>query len=530
MAYAFRAAVAGIAALGIGALDLAAAAPAAAQTLRIMQYIDAPHFDVQRTTWGPGGSIGNMTQSTLVAMDWDGKQVHPYLAKSWEISPDGKTYTFKLRDDVTFCSGKKFSAQDVVYTFERLQSPETKGPFAWRAGSIKGLRAIDAHTVAYELNEPFSDLLLQLTMFTNNILNKETVDALGRDYGTKGIDGTGPWCLVSWQPRTETLMRRNDAYKWGPAMFKNPGPVKYERLSVRIMPEDSARVAAMMSGQFDFTASFPAAFIPQARANPNLVVEKVDSNFQHLYYGYKITRPMVSDARVREAMNIAIDRAQIVKGVLLGNADPAYTYVAPKALDYSAKSEGIIREDLERAKKLLDEAGWVPGPDGIRVKDGIRLEPKVYVTGGGNSVKVGEAIQGLLRRVGVDWRLHVWDSTIAPVKMAEQDYEIWSVTVPYLTAGDLLALYFDSKNIPTPNRMNWKDAQTDTWLAAGKGALTPQAKAEAFGMVQERVTREHLWMPVANVTLYTVHHKRVKNARGHPQYAIGFYKGLDFTP
>ena len=513
------------------AAGLALAAPAAeAQTLRIMQYIDAPHFDPQRTTWGPGGSIGNMTQSTLVAMDWDGKTVHPYLAKSWDISPDGRTYTFKLRDDVTFCSGKKFTADDVVYTFTRLKSPETKGPFAWRAGEIKSLTAVDAHTVAYELKEPYSDLLLQLTMFTNNIINKAVVEELGREYGTKGIDGTGPWCFVSWQPRTETVMRRHDAYKWGPAMFKNPGPVKYERLSVRIMPEDSARVAAMMSGQFDFTASFPAAFIPQARANPNLVVEKIESNFQLLYYGYKTSRPMVADARVREAMNIAIDRAQIVKGVLLGNADPSFTYVAPKALDYNPATATIVKEDVERAKKLLDEAGWVPGADGIRVKDGLRLEPKVYVTGGGNSVKVGEAIQGFLRRVGIDWKIQVWDSTIAPVKMGEQDYEIWSVTVPYLSAGDILSLYFDSRNIPTPNRFNWRDEQTDKLLAMANGALTPQAKEQAFGQLQERVMKEHLMMPVANITLYTVHHKRVKNARGHPQYAIGFYKGLDFTP
>ena len=516
------------AALSVGLLLAASAAQA--QTLRIMQNIDAPLFDPQRTTWGPGGSIGNMTQSTLLAMDWDGKTAHPYLAKSWEISPDGRTYTFKLRDDVTFCSGKKFTAEDVVYTFTRLKAPETRAPFGWRAGEIKGLRAIDAHTVSYELSEPYSDLPLQLTMFTNNIINKDVVEELGKDYGTKGIDGTGPWCFVSWQPRTETVMRRHDAYKWGPKMFQNPGPVKYERLSVRIIPEESARVAAMMSGQFDFTATFPATFIAQAKANPNLVVEKVDSNFQLLYYGYKTTRPMVADARVREAMNIAIDRAQIVRGVLLGNADPSLTYVAPNALDYNPATAGIVKEDLERAKKLLDEAGWVPGPDGIRVKDGIRLEPKVYVTAGGNSVKVGEAIQGFLRRIGVDWKLQAWDSTIAPVKMGEQDYEIWSVTVPYISAGDLMALYFDSRNIPTPNRMNWKDERTDRLLAEAKGALTAAGRARAFGQVQDLVTRQHLWMPVANITLFTVHNKRVKNARGHPQYAIGFYKGLDFTP
>ena len=509
---------------------LALAGTARAQTLRIMQSIDAPHFDGQRTTWGAAGNISNMTQSGLVALDWDGKTAIPYLAKSWEISPDGRTYTFKLRDDVTFCSGKKFTAEDVVYTFTRLKSPEVRAPFGWRAGEIKELRAIDAYTVAYELTDPFSDLLLQLTMFTANIINRDSVEALGKDYGIAGIDGTGPWCFVSWQPRTETVMRRNDAYRWGPKMFANPGPVKFERLSMRIIPEESSRVAAMLGGQFDFTSTFPAAFIPQAKAMPSLTVQKVEPNFQLLYFGYKASRPMVADARVREAMNIAINRAEIVKGVLLGNAETAFTYADNEALDFNPKTTGMIREDLERAKKLLDDAGWKLGSDGIREKDGMKLAPKVYMTAGANSVKVGEAIQGFLRRIGVDWKLQAWDSTIAPVKMGEQDYEIWSVTVPYLSAGDIMSLYFDSRNIPTPNRMNWKDEETDRWLGLAKAALNPQDKALNFGLVQEKVTREHLWMPVANINMYVVSNKRIKNVRGHPLYAIGFFKGLDFTP
>ena len=504
--------------------------PGAAQTLNMMKSIDAPHYDAQRTTWGPTSDIVNMFQDTLVALDWDGKTPIPYLARSWTVSPDGKLYTFRLRDDVTFCSGKKFTAEDVVYSFKRLTSPEIKGPFAWRAGTIKDLRAPDPYTVEYELAEPFSELLLQLTMFTNVIHNKDSVEALGKDYGVKSADGTGPWCFESWQPRTQIVLKRHDAYKWGPSMFRNAGPVKFERMQIKIIPEESSRVASMMSGRFDFTGAFPTSFIPQARANPNLVVTKAEPNFQLLYYGYKSTRPMVADARVREAMNIAINRAQIARGTLLGNADPAYTFVDPAALDFNPATAGIIKEDVERARKLLDEAGWKPGPDGIRVKDGMRLEPKVYVGANTNSSKVAEAIQGYLRQIGVDWRIQAWDATIAPIKMGEQDYEIWSVTVPYISAGDLMALYFDSRNIPTPNRMNWKDEQTDKWLAAAKAALNAQDKALNFGMVEERVTQEHLWMPVANITLYTVANKRVKNARGHPQYAIGFYKGLDFTP
>src|SRR5215468_5557353 len=114
-----------------------------AQTLRMMKFIDAPHYDGQRTTWSPTSDIVNMFQDTLVALDWDGKTVIPYLAKSWTISEDGRLYIFKLRDDVQFCSGKKFTAEDVVFSFKRLTSPEIKGPFAWRAGTIKDLRAPD---------------------------------------------------------------------------------------------------------------------------------------------------------------------------------------------------------------------------------------------------------------------------------------------------------------------------------------------------------------------------------------------------
>src|SRR5262245_66644006 len=103
---------------------IAAASDGGAQTLKVMRAIDAPHYDAQRTTWAPTADIVNMIQDTLVALDWDGKTPIPYLAKSWTTSPDGKLYTFKLRDDVQFCSGKKFTAEDVVYSFKRLKDPE----------------------------------------------------------------------------------------------------------------------------------------------------------------------------------------------------------------------------------------------------------------------------------------------------------------------------------------------------------------------------------------------------------------------
>jgi peptide/nickel transport system substrate-binding protein len=497
------------------------------QTLTLMRGLDPPHYDAQRTTaWG-AADIVNMIQDTLVALDWDARTPIPYLAKSWQISPDGRTYTFKLRDDVTFCSGKKFTADDVIYTFKRLQDPKTNSPAAWRAGKIKALRAPDPYTVEYELEEPYSGLLLQLTTFNTVIINRDSVEKLGKDYGVNGVDGTGPWCFVSWQPRNETALRRHDAYHWGPAMYRNPGPVHFDRLVLRIVPEDSSRVAAMLAGTFDYTDHFPQSYIDQAIAAPMLRVEEAKPVFSLAYFGFKTTRDMVSDRRVREAMDIAINRAEILKGVMLGHGDASFAYVHPDALDYDPKTADMIKEDVANANRLLDEVGWRLGSDGIREKDGVKLAPTVYIPAGSSLVKLAEAIQGYMRRIGVDWRIHAWDETIIFAKEAEQDYEIWGAGQGYSSAGDLMAFCFDSHNIPLPNRSNWNDAETDAWLHAGRVALQDDDRARNYALVQEKVTAEHLFMPVVNLPGFEVTNQRLKGARPHMAYAHTFYKGLD---
>ena len=161
----------------------------------------------------------------------------------------------------------------------------------------------------------------------------------------------------------------------------------------------------MMAGTYDYTSQFPTAFIAQAKATPMLQVQEARPNFQLLFFGFKTAREMVSDRRVRQAMSIAINRAELAKGVLLGNAEPAFTYVHPDALDYDPKTAGLIKEDVALANRLLNDAGWkLVG--GIREKDGIKLAPKVYVIANSDFVKIAEAIQGYLRRIGIDWRIY----------------------------------------------------------------------------------------------------------------------------
>ena len=325
-------------------------------------------------------------------------------------------------------------------------------------------------------------------MFTNVIHNKESVEALGKDYGVKGADGTGPWCFDSWQPRTQIVLRRHDAYRWGPSMYKNKGPVKFEKLVIKIVPEDSSRVAAMMAGQFDTTHQFPQQFIAQAKTAPMLTVTQAKPNFQLLYFGFKTSRPMVADKRVREAMSIAINRAEIAKAILLGNADPAFTFVDPTALDF-AESTRKHGQGGRRARQEAAGRGRLEARRRRRAREGRRQAACPRSTTPRPATR--RASPRPSRATCADRR-----ALAAPAlgldhraaKMAEQDYEIWSVTVPYLSAGDLMNIYFDSRNIPTPNRMNWKDAETDEWLRLGRAALSDAERFKYYELVQKKVT------------------------------------------
>ena len=513
------------------ALVLALTVSATAQTLTMLRNIDAPHYDPARTSAGATTEISFLIGDTLVGLDYDLKTVTPLLANSWTVSPDGKLYTFKLRDDVTFCSGKKMTAADVVYSFKRVLDPETRAPFLWRMGPVKEVRAPDPYTVESELTAPYGELLLQLTNFQATVVNKENVEALGKDFGVKGIDGTGPFCFQSWEPRNHVTATRHAAYKWGPPIYQNRGPAKYERVIWKIVPEEAARLAAMASGQVDLTYSMPDQYLPQLSKMPNLQVLRPEADLRLFYLGFKITRDNVSDVRVRRALSMAIDRKQMVDSIYFGNGEPATTFMHPKTPNFDPAAESPFnRYDPAASAALLDEAGWKLGTDGFRYKDGNKLTIQLYGFAGGRSPKVAEATQGFWRKIGVDLRLQMWDGTIVFAKLAQQDYDMWSIAFPYSSAGDALRLYFHSGNIPTPNRMNWKDPETDRLLDIGNTALDPKDRFAALSQVQKIVQEQALWVPLVHEGLALVVNKRVKNIRAHHVYTSMVYKLLDATP
>ena len=516
--------------LVVAAVTAAAAmtvgAPAFAQkTVTIVREIDTDRYDPHKSTSRSGGEVIYMMGDTLVNLDFDMKTLKPGLATSWTVSPDGLTYTFKIRDDVSFCSGKKLTAKDVVATYERWLDPETKGLVKWRMGDVDKVSAPDDTTVEYKLKKPFSELLYQMTQYFHTILNVDQTKQLGADFGVKGFDGTGPYCFESWTPRDSTVITKHAGYKWGPPIYDYT-EAQVDKVIWKVVPEENTRVTAMQAGQADITQYVPYWALKDLQADKKLSVTKAENYFWTYFIGFKVDHELVSDVRVRKAINLAVDQKAITDAVTFGFAEPADTFLQPAVLDFNPKlNKAIYGENVKQAEALLDEAGWKKGPDGFRTKDGKKLAPVIYGISGAFK-EIAEAVQGDLRKIGVDLQIQLFDSTVAWGKLATQEFDAFGMSFPYVSAGDALNLYFRSANTPTPNRMNWKDKETDELLDKGMTATDDKTRTAAYQAVQEKVHDAAVWIPLFHEPLFLVTGAKLKPIKAHGNYGCGLYKGL----
>ncbi len=524
-----RATLAALAAIGLTGVAQAQA-PARNQVV-IMREIDADRYDPARTTALAAGEVLTMLSDTLVAMAPDMRTIQPLLAERWEVSPDGLVYTFHLRRDVTFCDGKPFRAQDMAFSLNRWigrTTPRVTSPVAWRAGDVKEITATDDFTLRYELNRPFSELLSQLTLYFASAVDPATVERLGDNFGVQGFNGTGPFCWGSWTPRQDLVLNRHAAYRWGPEFYTNRGPAQLERVTWRVIPEAAARVAALQAGQADITQYIPPAFVEALSRVPTVQRHTQPNYFWDVFMGFKVDKPVVSDLAIRRAVHMAVDRPALVRAVWAGTAEPARNIVNPNAVDFDAESDRMVPGfDRAAAIRTLEEAGWRPGPDGVRVKDGQRATFLTYAINTLDNQRMGEIIQQALRQVGIEMRIQLFDATVAWGRLATQEFDAFFLSYPYVSATDALNLYWHSRNRPTPNRMNWANPQTDAWLEAGRSALDPAERARNAALVQRQLAEQAPWLTVARTSLTLFSSNRVQGVRAHGLYGAGLYKLLD---
>jgi peptide/nickel transport system substrate-binding protein len=199
-------------------------------------------------------------------------------------------------------------------------------------------------------------------------------------------------------------------------------------------------------------------------------------------------------------------------------------------LDYDPKSKvDFPAYDPASARKMLDEAGWTVGSDGIRAKNGVRASFLLYCISDPLTTRSAEAIQADLKRIGIEMKVQAWDATVGWGKLATQEFGAFMMSYPYVSASEALNLYFNSSSTPTPNRMNWKNPETDAWLLQARTATDDAVKRTALDNVQEQLTDANVWIPLVHEQLWVTSGRRAHGVRAHGIYGIGIYKGLDIT-
>ena len=314
---------------------LLTAGMAQAAEITIVREVDSNNYDPHKSVARAAAEILFMMGDTLVSLAPDMQTVEPGLAESWSVSEDGTTYTFNLRDDVSFCDGKPLTATDVAYSINRWVDPETRSPVAWRVGEVESVTAIDDYTVEYKLKAPFSELLYQLTQSFGTIVDQDNVEALGTDFGINGFNGTGPFCWVDWTPRDKMIIEKHEAYNWGAPFHANTGPASIDQITWQVIPEENTRTVGVITGQSQITQYVPYIALEQLAASPGVEVVRSDLAFWTYFMGFKIDKETVSDPAVRKAINLAVDQAAMSEDLFFGVVQPAYSYVSQEALDWN---------------------------------------------------------------------------------------------------------------------------------------------------------------------------------------------------
>ena len=334
------------AALMAGVLALGMASTAGAQVLEVAVDASPVGLDPHRATaFSTFQMINGTIYEGLTAIDKD-LRVAPGLAESWTVSPDGKTYTFKLRAGMTFHDGSKVEAADVVATINRVLSKDIASPLASRLAALDTATAPDAGTVVLNLKEPAAPLLISIATIAIVPRSMETEkEALQRM-----PIGTGPFKFKEWQPNGFVALEKHAGY-W------RAGAPKLDGVKFSIVPESATRQVGLSSGQYAMLPNIDAATALQVKGKPGVKLAET-LELAYSFVGVNTSRPPFDNVKVRQAVNYALNRQEIIAAALFGAGVPGGP-LSPALKDWAVpvSEYACYKHDPAKAQALLKEAG-----------------------------------------------------------------------------------------------------------------------------------------------------------------------------
>lgn len=412
---------------------------------------------------------------TLILRDED-MQLVPGLATEW-TAVDDTTWEFTLREGVTFHNGEPFNAEAVKYTLDRVLDPDANAPTISYIRTIAGVEVVDDMTVRITTTAPDPLLPTRMSRYPAYIVPPGYVEEVGQEEFARNPVGTGPYRMTEFLPDEHVVMEANADY-WR-------GAPSIDTVTWRVIPEDTARIAALISGEVDLVEGVPAELVELIDGQDGVELVQVKNGGLTIYLGLKMNESPLDDVRVRQALSLAIDRAAITETLLRGFATPKGTQVGP--FDFGYLDIAPPAQDLDRARELLAEAGY---PDGFD----IRMQgTRTYL----NGAEVSQAIVQQFGEIGVTVELEVpeWSVYIQQVPAGEQApiYMLgWGSTQTLDADAAIYAIFKSGEPYSTVSI-----PEMDELLDQSRQVIDPAAREEILHRIQELAAEQ---VPV--ITLY----------------------------
>jgi peptide/nickel transport system substrate-binding protein len=446
----------------------------------------------------------------LILRSPDGKFL-PNLLTSWNVSPDGLTWTLTLRQDVRFQDGTPFDAAALKFNFDRMKDPNTKSQAAGIfLGPYTASTVIDDHTLQMTYSEPDASLLEMMADVWLSPASPTAVQKYGDDFGTNPV-GTGPFMFKEWVPKDHITVVRNPDYNWAPPGF-HAGPAYLNSITFNFISEEVSRVTALRNGETQVSVYTPPREVEGLKSDGfNIEVHEIPGIAQVDIIN--AAKPPTDDLAVRKAILYGTNRQAIVDVIDKGVGQPLNDVISPGVWGYDSNVATMYPYDPDKAKQILDDAGWVPGADGVRVKNGQRCD-LLWVHFPGRTPGVPELIQGQLKQIGCDMEIQNKENPanmqFARAKGHNLEWMTWGSTDP-----SILGTLFDSKNAGGGwNYAFYNDPHLDDVLRRIDTTVDQAQRAQLVSEAQQIIMDQALVLPLqvdANVvaTSPKVHDLRI---------------------
>ncbi len=481
--------------------------------LRYAMNNEPDSLDPAKTAQASAFNVMQTLYDTLVWQDPTDLKYKPGLAESWESSSDGLTHTFKLRKGVKFHDGTPFNAEAVKFTFDRLADPATKSPFALgKLGPYQETKVVDEFTAQVVLKAPYAAFYDALSQTWLAIVSPTAVKKSGDDFGRNPV-GTGYMKFKEWVPKDHMTVERNPDYNWGPPFFNHTGPAYLDSITFVGISENGARLTAFESGDVTIIETVPEGDFDRLKKTNKYQMVTARTPGAPMTMFMNTEKPPFNDVNVRKAILYGLNRPDLINTAFFGLYTPADGPLADNTLYYSKKVAGMYPYDPEKAKQLLDAAGWKVGPDGVRAKDGQKMvvdyvnlttyEPLVIAT------------QSLLKPLGIQVNVKVFDQATRVSMGHKGEGNLFSTAVIDSDPG-AIQLVYHSRNLGSFNWSRIKDTDLDKLLDDQAKEPDTAKRAALLEQAQVRIMENAYSFPVYNFARLFAVSSKVKGFRTHP--------------